>query len=114
MNRKTGSFADFSTEMMTAQIVNLMHFEVVDLKQRGAAFNTLREFTEVMKLLLLNHPSKPLGVSALVLCFDEENGQKIEPWRFEKVDDPHLKPKLVWRLLARRGRNNGHGVGLRP
>ena len=91
VNRKTGSFADFSTEMMTAQIVNLMHFEVVDLKQRGAAFNTLREFTEVMKLLLLNHPSKPLGVSALVLCFDEENGQKIEPWRFEKVDDPHLK-----------------------
>jgi hypothetical protein len=92
VHRETGSYADFSNENLdNVELVNLLHFEVADLGLRGHALNTIKEFKEVMELLLLKHPAKPLAVTSLVLGWDKDNGQKIEPWRFKSYKDQHLK-----------------------
>ena len=90
--RETRSYADFSNENLDdVELINLLHFEVADLGLRGHALNTIKEFKEVMELLLLKHPAKPLAVTSLVLGWDRDNDQKIEHWRFKSYNDQHLK-----------------------
>jgi hypothetical protein len=90
-NSITKSYGDLHIASLAEDgIVNLLFFKITNKEKRGNAFNTLKEFKEVMSLLLLDHPMKPTAVTSIVLQYDDDGKHADEAWRFARVEDEVL------------------------